>query len=138
AVPANNRCGYSAAAAAADAAPNWAPLAYTYAGFWEVSAAWVEEHLGSLQVVDVREPEEYTGPLGHIAGARLLPLGQLSEGVAALDRERPVVTVCRAGGRSAQATLMLQKAGFAKVANLSGGMLRWHAQGLAVAGTDQN
>jgi sulfur dioxygenase len=133
AVPANHHCGFSAAAAAADAAPGWAPLAYTYAGFWEVSAAWVEEHLGAVQVVDVREPEEYEGPLGHIVGARLLPLGQLSAGLATLERERPVVTVCRAGGRSAQATLMLQKAGFARVANLAGGMLQWHAQGFAVA-----
>ena len=133
AVPANRRCGYSAAAAAAEAAPDWAPLAYTYAGFWEISAPWVEEHLGSVQIVDVREPEEYDGPLGHIAGARLLPLGQLAGSLAGLDRERPVVTVCRAGGRSAQATLVLQKAGFTKVANLAGGMLRWHSQGLAVA-----
>ncbi len=132
AVPANRRCGYSDAAAAADAAPAWAPLAYTYAGFWEVPATWVEEHLAAVQIVDVREPEEFTGALGHIAGARLLPLGELAGAVGELDRERPVVTVCRAGGRSAQATLVLQKAGFGKVANLAGGMLQWHAQGLAV------
>ena len=63
-----------------------------------------------------------------------MPLGELAGSLAALDRERPVVTVCRAGGRSAQATLLLQKAGFGKVANLAGGMLQWHAQGLPVAG----
>jgi len=138
AVPANRRCGYSDAAAAAQAAPGWAPLAFTYAGFWEVAAPWVEEHLGAVQVVDVREPEEFTGPLGHIAGARLLPLGQLGAGLGALDRERPVVTVCRAGGRSAQAAQLLQKAGFARVANLAGGMLRWHAQGLPVVGAGES
>ena len=49
----------------------------------------------------------------------------------------PVVTVCRSGARSAQATVLLQKAGFAQVANLAGGMLRWRADALPVEnGTD--
>jgi sulfur dioxygenase len=42
--------------------------------------------------------------------------------------------VCRSGARSAQATVLLGKAGFDKVANLSGGMLRWRAQRYAVDG----
>ncbi len=134
AVPANRKCGYSAAAETADTNPSWGPLAFTYGGFWEVPAHWVEEHLQILQLIDVREPAEYDGPLGHIAGARLVPLGTLTGALAPFDRDRPVVTVCRAGGRSAQATLMLQRAGFTKVANLAGGMLQWHAQGLAVVG----
>ncbi|MBN3820511.1 rhodanese-like domain-containing protein, partial [Paraburkholderia sp. Se-20369] len=49
-----------------------------------------------------------------------------------LARERPVVTVCRAGGRSAQATVILRQAGFDAVANLGGGMLRWRADGRTV------
>ncbi len=134
AVPANRKCGYSAAAESADASPSWGPLAFTYAGFWEVPAQWVQEHLPSLQLIDVREPAEFDGPLGHIAGAQLVPLGTLAGALAPFDRERPVVAVCRAGGRSAQATLVLQRAGFTKVANLTGGMLQWHAQGLAVEG----
>jgi glyoxylase-like metal-dependent hydrolase (beta-lactamase superfamily II)/rhodanese-related sulfurtransferase len=133
AVPANRKCGHAAVAETPDTLQSWAPLAFTYAGFWEVPAAWVEEHLPILQVIDVREPSEFDGPLGHIAGARLVPLGRLGAGLESFDRERPVVTVCRAGGRSAQATLVLQRAGFTKVANLAGGMLQWHAQGLAVA-----
>jgi rhodanese-related sulfurtransferase len=44
------------------------------------------------------------------------------------------VTVCRSGARSAQATVLLAKAGFDKVANLSGGMLRWRAQRFSVEG----
>jgi sulfur dioxygenase len=138
AVPANRQCGYAPAAEAADLAPSWAPLAFTYAGFWEVPAHWVEEHLQALQIIDVREPAEYDGPLGHIPGAQLVPLGRLASGLAPFDRNRPVVTVCRAGGRSAQATLVLQRAGFAKVANLAGGMLQWHAQGLGVAGAAEH
>lgn len=137
AVPANRKCGYAAAAESADANPSWGPLAFTYAGFWEVPAQWVEEHRHALQLIDVREPSEFDGPLGHITGARLVPLGTLANGLGQFDRDRPVVTVCRAGGRSAQATLMLQRAGFSKVANLAGGMLQWHAQGLAVAGGEK-
>ena len=78
----------------------------------------------------MREPAEFDGPLGHIPGARLIPLGDLVARVEDLDRERPVVTVCRAGGRSAQATVLLRKAGLSDVANLPGGMLRWRALNL--------
>jgi rhodanese-related sulfurtransferase len=45
-----------------------------------------------------------------------------------LEKAKPVVTVCRSGARSAQASVMLGRAGFEKVANLAGGMLRWRAQ----------
>jgi sulfur dioxygenase len=134
AVPANLRCGQPAVNAPAPGEPDWAPLAFTFAGFWEVQPQWVEEHLPELQVVDVREPEEFTGPLGHIRGAVLSPLGKLAERTGQFSHALPIVAVCRAGGRSAQATVILQRAGFAKVANLAGGMLRWRAQGLAVDG----
>jgi sulfur dioxygenase len=85
-------------------------------------------------VVDVREPDEFTGPLGHIQGAILIPLGQLAARTAEVPKDKPVVTVCRSGGRSAQATNILAKAGFDKVANLAGGMLRWRAEKRAVEG----
>jgi rhodanese-related sulfurtransferase len=69
-----------------------------------------------------------------VPGARLIPLGKLTQSAAALRKEEPIVVVCRSGARSAQATLLLGKAGFEKVANLSGGMLRWRAQRLSVEG----
>jgi rhodanese-related sulfurtransferase len=64
----------------------------------------------------------------------LIPLATLALRSEALSREKPIVTVCRSGARSAQATVLLGKAGFEKVANLSGGMLRWRAQRFAVEG----
>ena len=82
----------------------------------------------------MREEEEFTGPLGHIGGAVLIPLGQLAARVEELVRERPVVAVCRAGSRSAQAVAILQQAGFGEIANLNGGMLRWRAEGYPVEG----
>jgi rhodanese-related sulfurtransferase len=51
-----------------------------------------------------------------------------------LAHDRPVVAVCRSGSRSAQATAILREAGFADVANLAGGMLRWRAEGHPVEG----
>jgi glyoxylase-like metal-dependent hydrolase (beta-lactamase superfamily II)/rhodanese-related sulfurtransferase len=134
AVPANLECGRPEGGAVAVEQPGWAPLIFTFAGIWEIQPQWLEEHRRGIQVLDVREPEEFTGPLGHIAGARLIPLGSLAERADELDRALPVVTVCRSGGRSAQATVILKKAGFENVANLAGGMLRWRAQRYAVDG----
>lgn len=113
---------------------SWAPLTYIFAGIWEIQPQWLEEHAGAVQILDVREPAEFDGPLGRIHGAKLIPLGELNMRAGELGHEQPVVTVCRAGSRSAQATVLLQKAGFDKVANLAGGMLRWRAQGHAVEG----
>lgn len=128
AVPANLKCGRPDDDRNALSDPEWAPLIYTFAGVWEIQPQWLEENAERVQILDVREPVEFDGPLGHIAGAKLIPLGQLSERMGELNRDRPVVAVCRAGGRSAQATNILQQAGFSQVANLAGGMLRWRAQ----------
>ena len=136
ALPANLRCGRPEGDAGAAAAlePTWARLRCTFGGLWEIDPHALAEVLpgGRVQVVDVREASEFHGPLGHIAGAILIPLGGLKDGLAALDHERPVVAVCRSGSRSARAVAMLQQAGFGQVANLAGGMLRWHVDGGAV------
>ena len=134
AVPANLKCGRVASADAGAEEPGWAPLTYTFSGIWELQPEWLEEHTPEVQIVDVREPAEFNGPLGHIAGAILLPLGSLAARAGELSKERPIVTVCRSGARSAQATVLLRREGFDKVANLAGGMLRWRAQRLDVAG----
>jgi glyoxylase-like metal-dependent hydrolase (beta-lactamase superfamily II)/rhodanese-related sulfurtransferase len=129
AVPANLRCGAPENESDLAADPAWAPLTYTYAGIWEVDPAWLEEHRLDVTVLDVRTSQEFDGPLGHIPEATLVPLDQLGEEAGSISQERPIVTVCRAGGRSAQATVILQKAGFDRVANLSGGMIRWRGLG---------
>jgi rhodanese-related sulfurtransferase len=105
---------------------------YTYAGVNEIDPDWVADHSIDLQIIDVREPSEYTGDLGHIRGAKLIPLGELGAHVATLRKEDPTVTVCRSGGRSAQAVVILEKHGFTKAANLAGGMLAWRQHGLPV------
>ena len=138
AVPANLRCGQPQQDQGTAAAPTWAPLNFTFGGIWEIAPDSLADLIGrdalSTQVVDVREAGEYVDALGHIDGARLIPLAELDARCAELDRGRPVVTVCRSGTRSAQAYVLLARAGFPQVANLAGGMLRWRAQGLAVQG----
>lgn len=135
AVPANLRCGHKEGDVDALDAQDWAQLTYTFAGIWEIAPQALEDAFGGrIQVVDVREPAEFDGPLGHLEGARLIPLGELAQRCGELQRESPVVTVCRSGARSAQAVVLLQKAGFREVANLAGGMLRWRAGGHPVDG----
>ena len=139
AVPANLCCGRPDGDAALPAEPTWAPLTCTFGGIWEIQPTVLEERLaagpaGSIQVLDVREAAEFDDALGHIPGATLLPLSTLAARVGEIDRQRPLVAVCRSGARSAQATVLLHKAGFSSVANLAGGMLRWRAQQLPVVG----
>jgi len=132
AVPANVRCGRPAHEGELPPEPDWAPLTYTFGGLWEVEPRALEELVGAVQVVDVREAAEFTDALGHIGGGRLVPLSELQARIGEIDRNLPVVTVCRAGARSAQAAVLLGKAGRGDVANLAGGMLRWRAEGLPV------
>ena len=76
-----------------------------------------------LDLIDVREPREWD--FAHLAGARLIPLGTLGDALPTLDRSRQIVVMCRSGQRSASAALQLQAAGFTRVRNLAGGILRW-------------
>jgi sulfur dioxygenase len=130
AVPANLRCGQAAEGSALPQQPSWAPLNLSFAGVWEIEADALLELGASVQIVDVRELNEWCDAEGHIPGALHVPLADLARRMPDLDPQRPVVAVCRSGTRSAQASLMLARAGFAQVANLAGGMLRWQAQGL--------
>jgi sulfur dioxygenase len=137
AVPANLRCGEPEGGAMPTQEPDWAPLSCNFGGIWEIQPVALVERLADgarIQIVDVREPAEFSDALGHIHGATLLPLSELAARTDEIDRSRPVVTVCRSGTRSAQATQLLQKAGLREVANLAGGMLRWRAESLPVDG----
>jgi rhodanese-related sulfurtransferase len=136
AVPANLACGAGAAPIASGDAPCWGEGVYSFAGIWEVGAAWLEENLARVYLLDVREVAEFSGSLGHIAGANLIPLGELAANTELLSRDRPIVAVCRAGARSAQATVILQRAGINDVASLAGGMLRWRSCGYETVGGD--
>ena len=84
-------------------------------------------------VVDVREPAEYVA--GHVPGAVLIPMGQLPDRLAELDREAPVYVLCASGNRSAAMTDFLRSAGF-DAYSVAGGTGAWARSGQpVVAGT---
>jgi rhodanese-related sulfurtransferase len=85
----------------------------------------------------VREPAEYVGPLGHIPGAELVPLGTIEREAASWDRAQPLVLVCRSGGRSGKAALQLKAMGFDRLASMRGGMTRWNELGIPVSGASK-
>ncbi|MEK2644838.1 rhodanese-like domain-containing protein [Bdellovibrio sp. BCCA] len=78
-------------------------------------------------LIDVRTPEEFVGELGHIEGARLLPLGnEVLEFLKSANPAQKIIFVCRSGARSGQVTLLSEEMGFTNTVNMVGGMLRWN------------
>lgn len=91
------------------------------------------DDLERFQVVDVRYPNEWEA--GHIEVGLHIPLDDVFDRLGELDRDKPVVTVCRSGGRSAEAAKDLAGEGF-DVQNLDGGMEAWEAKGLPIVSSD--
>lgn len=131
AVPSNLKCGKPDHELPEDSA-EW-PARRSYAGIQEIDPEWVHENRDRVHVVDVREPFELQGELGRIEGVRNVPLGQLKEELSSLPTDKPIVFVCRSGGRSAQGVALADAAKL-RTANLSGGMIRWRAARLPVEG----
>ena len=137
AVPANLRCGVTDRTGPlsfeTDAIQEaWAPVTRTATGAPDVTTEWVGENRAHLRVVDVREPDEFCGALGHVHDAELVPLGDLERAAMGWSRNRPIVLVCRSGGRSRKAAMILERHGFPAVASMNGGMQRWNELGLTV------
>ena len=78
---------------------------------------------GKLQLLDVREAWEYQ--TARIDGSTLIPMGDVAARVAELDSENEVVVICHHGGRSMQIAVFLERQGFCKVHNLTGGVDGW-------------
>ncbi len=89
-------------------------------------------------VVDVRGADEFTGPLGHIPGARNIAIDQLAGRLDELaeHKARDLALVCLTDMRSAKAAGLLKQAGFSSVAVMRGGMRQWHEQGFAAEAAD--
>ncbi len=83
---------------------------------------------GDLQVVDVREPDEWAA--GHIPGARNIPFHQIPLLADQLDPARPVAVICTGGTRSGLAASALQRAGLEPL-HVMGGMQHWDEAGYA-------
>lgn len=83
-----------------------------------------------ITIVDVRQPKEYE--VGHIPGARLIPLTDLGDRLNEIDPRKPTVVYCASGGRSRIAAQILSGRGFAEIYDLAGGIKAWN--GLAAIG----
>jgi sulfur dioxygenase len=79
-------------------------------------------------VLDVREPDEYCGELGHVPGSSLIPLKELAARAVELEgcKRQHIVAICRSGVRSTTAAAILTSLGFEDVSNMKGGMLAWN------------
>jgi len=82
-----------------------------------------QQRKDDFDLIDVREPHEWA--IAKIPGARLVPLSAFTDSLHQFDSARDIVVHCKMGGRSAKAVRQLQAAGFKKVWNLAGGILRW-------------
>ncbi len=78
---------------------------------------------GTVDVIDVREPAEWTS--GHLARARLVPLAELRRSPKASLPRDGVIFVCAAGVRSQTAARIAAACGLTQVYNLSGGTRAW-------------
>jgi rhodanese-related sulfurtransferase len=83
-----------------------------------------------VNVLDVRGPAEVAGEFGHLLGAQIIPLDELRARASEVRADKPVVVICQTGKRSGLATVILGKAGVGRVANVTGGMVRWRELGL--------
>ena len=70
------------------------------------------------QIIDVRTPAEYNG--GHIKGSKNIPLQSLNQNLGKINKNKPVITCCASGARSAAAKSILLNSGFSEVYNGGG------------------
>lgn len=74
-------------------------------------------------LLDVREPWEYE--ICHIEGAKLMPMQQIPQTFKALDPQQEIVVICHHGRRSLQVAGYLERMGFTRLINLTGGVDAW-------------
>ena len=129
AVPANLRCGRPEGEATG-AEQAWAPLTYTFAGVTEIHPQTLEEIALPVEIIDVREPDEYASV--HIPASKSIPLGAIWARQSEIPRDRAVVVYCSSDLRGEIAAHELIKLGYSNVRYLDGGISAWQNAGLAV------
>jgi sulfur-carrier protein adenylyltransferase/sulfurtransferase len=89
----------------------------------QAKAYLADKKVDDVTILDVRQPKEYA--TGHIPGAVLAPLPDLTDHMERLNRDNPVLVYCAVGGRSRVAAQLLSGQGFKNIINLSGGFKSW-------------
>jgi sulfur dioxygenase len=110
--------------------PDWALVVTTYSGSFEITPQWVAANMDNVNILDVRTAVETDEESTRLAGAILIPINELRDRLEELPKDKPLMTLCRSGKRSALAANILKQNGWDKVANIKGGLLQWQAEGL--------
>ncbi|MCA9860095.1 MAG: rhodanese-like domain-containing protein [Thermomicrobiales bacterium] len=80
-----------------------------------------------IQIVDCREQDEWDA--AHVDGMTLMPLDTIGQRLDELDKNKPLIVVCRSGRRSLIAARQLAAIGFTDVKSMNGGLIAWTEQG---------
>lgn len=109
---------------------NWvANIKWTPSGVPFVTADFVAKQGRKVRVVDIRKPEELTGPLGHLPGSDWVPLDRVQTLRDRVDRDTPIIVVSGGEERSYGAVSALHKAGMRFIAFMGGGIMSWRDLG---------
>jgi len=92
---------------------------------------WSSDDSKEIRIIDVREPMEIAQ--GTIPGALPMPMSTLGNRLHEIEKDRPVVFICRSGARSGQVVAHLVQNGFEDVHNLRGGVISWARSGFDFA-----
>jgi len=104
----------------------------------DINADELFERIGTedepILMIDVRTPQEYHGPQGHIKNTKLIPLGELLNNPDVIKdyKDEEIIAICHSGSRSMMAAQILMQAGFKDIRNLTGGMMMWHRKGYPI------
>jgi sulfur-carrier protein adenylyltransferase/sulfurtransferase len=89
----------------------------------QAKAYLADKTVDEVTILDVRQPSEYQS--GHIPGAMLAPLPELTDHMPRIDNSKPILVYCASGGRSRMAAQLLSGQGFGDIINLAGGFNAW-------------
>jgi len=113
---------------------SWRNAGFPLDSIEQVSVAQLKEQMANsdLQIIDVRRSGEYVG--GHVPSALNAPLASLDKSIGPLPLKKDKLTavICAGGYRSSAAASLLQKEGFSKLLNVSGGTGAWVKAGYPV------
>jgi phage shock protein E len=97
-----------------------------------ISPAELQERIDTIQLIDVRTPEEYnSGHLKNAVNINYLESDFLKK-MNTLDKSKEIYIYCKSGNRSGNAAQKLKDAGFPKVYDLKGGILNWNQNNLEI------
>ncbi|WP_139904478.1 rhodanese-like domain-containing protein [Clostridium thermarum] len=86
----------------------------------------IQDLLGKIELIDVREPYEYK--YGHLPTAKNIPMDELiHKADKLLDKSKEYHIICQSGGRSSNVCSILKGKGF-NVVNVSGGTGRYRGK----------